>query len=141
MGVQGCAGATILGGGNVALIMDVGAMVKGAAQPNLLFADSGPELYRPYRQAPSAFPTFLIAAVSRTEAFIFDVLWMILHRYPEKLGLSLQGNRGELNVPLAALLEADSLDQVKESMIERRLNGVAYAKPREYLRLCGFSWE
>ena len=31
-----------------------------AAQPNVLLAGDGPELYRPFEQAPSAFPTFLI---------------------------------------------------------------------------------
>jgi putative ABC transport system permease protein len=29
-----------------------------AAQPNVLLADDGPEVYRPFEQAPSAFPTF-----------------------------------------------------------------------------------
>jgi putative ABC transport system permease protein len=33
-----------------------------AASGNLLLAEEGPELYRPYEQSPSAFPTFLIKA-------------------------------------------------------------------------------
>ncbi len=33
-----------------------------AAQPNLLLAEEGPELYRPFEQAPSAFPTFFVRA-------------------------------------------------------------------------------
>ena len=33
-----------------------------AAQPNVLLAADGPELYRPFEQAPSAFPTFLVRA-------------------------------------------------------------------------------
>src|ERR1051325_7368701 len=33
-----------------------------AASGNLLLAEEGPELYRPYEQSPSAFPTFLIRA-------------------------------------------------------------------------------
>ena len=31
-----------------------------AAQPNVLLAAEGPELYRPFEQAPSAFPSFLV---------------------------------------------------------------------------------
>jgi predicted permease len=35
-----------------------------AAQPNVLLAVNGPELYRPFEQAPSAFPTFLVRATN-----------------------------------------------------------------------------
>ena len=35
-----------------------------AAQPNVLLAADGPELYRPFEQAPSAFPTFLVRATT-----------------------------------------------------------------------------
>jgi hypothetical protein len=33
-----------------------------AAQPNVLLAADGPELYRPYEQASSAFPTYIVRA-------------------------------------------------------------------------------
>src|SRR5206468_5130074 len=33
-----------------------------AAQPNVLLATDGPEVYRPYEQAASAFPTYLVRA-------------------------------------------------------------------------------
>jgi ABC-type antimicrobial peptide transport system permease subunit len=35
-----------------------------AAQPNVLLATDGPEVYRPYEQAPSAFPTYLVRATN-----------------------------------------------------------------------------
>jgi predicted permease len=35
-----------------------------AAQPNVLLAIDGPELYRPYEQAPSAFPTYIVRATN-----------------------------------------------------------------------------
>ena len=35
-----------------------------AAQPNVLLAVNGPEVYRPFEQAPSAFPTFLVRATN-----------------------------------------------------------------------------
>lgn len=34
-----------------------------AAQPNVLLAADGPEIYRPFEQAPSAFPTFLVRSI------------------------------------------------------------------------------
>ncbi|HKW08782.1 MAG TPA: ABC transporter permease, partial [Gemmatimonadaceae bacterium] len=44
-------------------IMVVGVVRDNkAAQPNVLLADDGPEIYRPYEQAPSAFPTYLVRA-------------------------------------------------------------------------------
>lgn len=79
------------------------------------------------------FVTSLIAAVSRTEAFVFDVLRMALCDYPEKLALSTQGNRGELSVPLPVALKAKKLSDVLDALIDRRLNAAAYASPHEYL--------
>jgi predicted lysophospholipase L1 biosynthesis ABC-type transport system permease subunit len=35
-----------------------------AAQPNVLLAIDGPEVYRPYEQAPSAFPTYVVRATN-----------------------------------------------------------------------------
>ena len=79
------------------------------------------------------FATSLIAAVSRTEAFVFDVLRMVLCEYPEKLSLSTQGNRAELNVPLPVALRAKRLADILDAMVDKRLNAAGYASPREYL--------
>lgn len=38
-----------------------------AAQPNVLLSADGPELYRPFEQAPSAFPTFVVRATNGLE--------------------------------------------------------------------------
>jgi ABC-type antimicrobial peptide transport system permease subunit len=35
-----------------------------AAQPNVLLAIDGPEVYRPYEQAPSAFPSYIVRATN-----------------------------------------------------------------------------
>jgi predicted permease len=46
-----------------ATVMIVGIVRDNkAAQPNVLLAADGPELYRPYEQAPSAFPTYIVRA-------------------------------------------------------------------------------
>lgn len=55
---------TAPGEGVMMTVVGVARDNKGA-QPNVLLAEDGPELYRPYEQAPSAFPTYLVRADSR----------------------------------------------------------------------------
>lgn len=87
------------------------------------------------------FATSLIAAVSRTEDFILDALRMVLREYPERLELSLQGNRAargsELTVPLSDVLAADDLGEIINGLIARRLGNASYAAPRDYLQYLG----
>jgi putative ABC transport system permease protein len=52
-------------GGKLVTATLVGIVANNkAAQPNLLLAEDGPELYFPYPQSPSAFPQFLVRARS-----------------------------------------------------------------------------
>lgn len=55
-----------------------------AAQPSLLLADVGPELYRPYEQAPSAFPTFLVRARGSTATLLRPVRDVLVRRVPDR---------------------------------------------------------
>jgi len=58
---------------------------------------------------------------------------MVLCDYPQKLSISVQGNRGELSVQLPEVLAAKRLGDVVDAMIDRLLNAAAYASPRDYL--------
>ena len=61
------------GGGALAITI-VGVVANSkAARPNLLLDEDGPELYRPFEQAPSAFPSFFVAASSRPEPLLRPV--------------------------------------------------------------------
>jgi putative ABC transport system permease protein len=52
-------------GGKQVTVTVVGIIANNkAAQPNLLLAEEGPELYFPWAQTPSAFPQFLVRARS-----------------------------------------------------------------------------
>jgi putative ABC transport system permease protein len=51
-------------GAGLALTVVGVARDNKAAQPNVLLAIDGPEVYRPYEQAPSAFPTYLVRAAN-----------------------------------------------------------------------------
>jgi putative ABC transport system permease protein len=72
------------GGGTLALTVVGVAADNKAARPNLLLAEDGPELYRPFEQAPSAFPTFFVAASSRPEALVRPVSVLLARLVPDR---------------------------------------------------------
>jgi predicted permease len=72
------------GGGTLAITVVGVAADNKAARPNLLLDDDGPELYRPYDQAPSAFPAFLVAATSRPEALLRPVNVLLARLVPDR---------------------------------------------------------
>jgi putative ABC transport system permease protein len=55
-----------------------------AAQPGLLFAQDGPELYRPYLQAPTAFPVFFARAQDRAEALVGPARELLVRLVPDR---------------------------------------------------------
>ena len=71
------------GGGTVTITV-VGVVANNkAARPNLLLDEDGPELYLPYDQAPSAFPTFFVAA-HRPEPLLREVSQLLTRRVPDR---------------------------------------------------------
>jgi len=72
------------GGGALAITV-VGVVANSkAARPNLLLDEDGPELYRPFEQSPSAFPSFFIAAASRPEALLRPVSMLLARLVPDR---------------------------------------------------------
>jgi len=72
------------GGGTLAITV-VGVVANSkAARPNLLLDDDGPELYRPFEQSPSPFPSFFIAAASRPEALLRPVSMLLARLVPDR---------------------------------------------------------
>jgi ABC-type antimicrobial peptide transport system permease subunit len=69
---------------------DVAATVVGvvadskAARPSLLLAHDGAELYRPYLQSHSAFPTFLVRAVSAPAPLLRPVRETLARLVPDR---------------------------------------------------------
>ncbi len=55
-----------------------------AAQPNLLLAEDGPELYRPLDQAPSAFPTFVIRAQGAPGPLLKPIKEVLVRLVPDR---------------------------------------------------------
>jgi|tagenome__1003787_1003787.scaffolds.fasta_scaffold20979250_3 predicted permease len=57
-----------------------------AAQPNVLLAAEGPELYRPFEQAPSAFPSFLVRSTNglAPEALLRPTRQALIRAVPDR---------------------------------------------------------
>ena len=55
-----------------------------AARGNILLADEGPELYRPYLQAHTAFPTFLVRATSSPVSLLRPVRETLVRLVPDR---------------------------------------------------------
>ncbi|MFN8574976.1 MAG: ABC transporter permease, partial [Gemmatimonadaceae bacterium] len=55
-----------------------------ASATNLLLGEDGPELYRPYRQVPSAFPQFLVRAVGNPASLLIPVRQITIRQVPDR---------------------------------------------------------
>ena len=55
-----------------------------AALPSVLLADEGAELYRPWLQANSAFPTFLVRSVGEPSALLRPVRTLLVREVPDR---------------------------------------------------------
>ena len=76
-----------------------------AAQPGLLVSEPGPELYRPYVQAPSPFPLFVIAAQGDPASLLKPVRDLMVRAVPDR----------PLSATLAASTIADQLAGVRSN--------------------------
>jgi hypothetical protein len=55
-----------------------------AAQPNLLLAEDGAEVYRPSEQAPTAFPTFLVRTSGAPESLLRPAREVLARLVPDR---------------------------------------------------------
>jgi len=83
------------------------------------------------------YENLIVGAVSQFESFLFDVLRVIISTYPQKLTRNIQGVDTLKTIPISILLESENLDNALSEVIERRLNDVSYAKPKDYLEYFG----
>jgi hypothetical protein len=60
------------------------ARTNRAARPGLLLADEGPEIYRPFEQASSAFPTFYLEAVGPPAALLRPATDVLVRLVPDR---------------------------------------------------------
>lgn len=55
-----------------------------AARPNLLLAQDGPEIYRPYAQSPTSFPVFIVRASGDPGGLVSPVRQLMTQMVPDR---------------------------------------------------------
>ena len=83
------------------------------------------------------YENLIVTAVSQFESYLFEVLRIVITAYPQKLALNIKGTESKRDIPLELLLSANSLSEVITQIIDRRLNELSYASPKEYLEYLG----
>lgn len=79
------------------------------------------------------YENLIVGAVSQFESFLFDVLRLVISTYPKKLTRNIRGMDTLTTVPINILLDSEDLEVALSQIIERRLNEISYAKPKDYL--------
>jgi hypothetical protein len=80
------------------------------------------------------YENFIVNAVSQFESLLFDILRAVINAYPQKLTVSpKKGAEVNKNVSLDVLLTATDLSEALATVIDKRLNEVSYASPKDYL--------
>lgn len=79
-----------------------------AAQSGLLFAEPGPELYRPWQQAPSAFPQFVVSTGGNAASLLKPVRDVLVRGVPDR----------PLSTSLVANTIADQLAGVRANAVQ-----------------------
>jgi ABC-type antimicrobial peptide transport system permease subunit len=74
-----------------------------AAQPNLLLAEDGPELYRPLEQTPSPFPLFVVRSAAPNPASLIQPVKEVLIRDVPERPLSAQPVSQRVDTQLAGV--------------------------------------
>ncbi len=83
------------------------------------------------------YENIIVNTVSQFEAYLFEVLRIIISTYPKKLTLNVKGVEVSHAIPLELLLNTNNLSEIIDQVIDRRLNEVSYASPKEYLEYLG----
>lgn len=68
----------------------------------------------------------LVSAVTVVEDYLIQMLNIILKWYPEKLSI------GERRIDVTMVVEAESLDEVLQKIIEKQINSAFYTSPSKY---------
>lgn len=80
------------------------------------------------------YRSFLIAAVSEFESYLFDTMRLVLAKEPKLLAIGPKGgNAADSPLNLEDLIKYDK-DELLRRLINRRLDNVSYFQPVEYLK-------
>lgn len=83
------------------------------------------------------YENLIVTAVSQFESFLFTTLKLIISTYPQKLTRNVRGVEISRTVTLEVLLGVNTLEEVLDTIIDKRLIEVSRASPRDYLEYLG----
>ncbi len=76
------------------------------------------------------FETFLVSLVSQFEAFLADVIRIVLESFPQKLTVSVPDMQASKSIPVELLWKSESLADALNVAIETQIDRVMFAAPR-----------
>lgn len=78
------------------------------------------------------YENLLVSSVSRFEFFLSDVIGAVLKHSPKKLVIGPKGGDSGKQVTVQLVVDADSLEELIDDVIEQRLQSIFHAEPKEY---------
>lgn len=78
------------------------------------------------------YENLLVSSVSRFEFYLSDVIGKFLRHFPTKLSIGPKGGDSGKQVPIHLLVDADDLDDLRDDVIDLRLQAIFHAEPKEY---------
>lgn len=78
------------------------------------------------------YENLLVSSVSRFEFYLSDVVGEFLRHLPKKLAIGPKGGDSGKQVPIQMLVDAAHLDDLRDDVIDLRLQAIFHAEPKEY---------
>lgn len=78
------------------------------------------------------YENLLVSSVSRFEFYLADVIGEFLRHFPKKLLIGPKGGDSGKQVPIQLLVDTDDLDNLRDNVIDLRLQAIFHAEPKEY---------
>ncbi len=74
----------------------------------------------------------MVSSVSRFEFYLSDVIGQYLRFFPKKLSIGPKGGDSGKQVPIQLLVDAEDLEELRDEVIDLRLQTIFHAEPKEY---------
>ena len=113
---------------------DITFSVPGKYGRTRIAKRNGTELNSLFRRFANRelYENLLVSSVSRFEAYLSDIIRIILYKSPRKLSVGPKGGDSAKQVPVQLIVDRSSLDEVIDEIIELRIQAIFYAEPKEY---------
>lgn len=79
------------------------------------------------------YENFIVISVSHFEAFLIDVLKIIILKYPNKLTANVQGLDSNRKISIDTVLNSKDINSATSKLIDDRLHSISFLPPKAYL--------